>query len=158
MMEINEKFKVLRIAFLNIHLIATILWVGAVYMGAVIDWPAARDSVKKGQFPFRFIIGQGTRVFYSVYTGISLLWISGIGLTILGPPLVGPAKIMLVLKVLLLMTMTGLTMYGTFGTWSKLQLSLDEEATERYEGYIFRAYITLISGLIASILGLNMFN
>ena len=153
----DENLEVLKIAFLNMHLIAAILWIGAVYMGAVIDWPAARKSVPRGKFPFKFIIGQGTRVFYSVYTGIILLWVSGVGLTVLAPPLARRAIVLLVVKIFLLSLMTTLTMYGTFKTWPKIQFALDEEATKKYTNYIIRAYITLVSGLIATILGVNIF-
>ena len=51
-----------KILLLN-HLIASIVWVGSVFMGAFIDWPSAKKSVPRGQFPFKFIVGQGRRVF-----------------------------------------------------------------------------------------------
>ena len=135
------------------HLIAGIVWVGSVFMGAFIDWPSAKKSMPKGNFPFKFIIGQGTGVFYSVYLGIFFLWISGIGLIFLNPVETTFKKIIIVFKICCLIVMTLFTMYGTFYTWPKLQLSNDEEAFKLYKSYIMRAMITFISGLIASVLG-----
>ncbi|MEN5231543.1 hypothetical protein [Sphingobacterium faecium] len=153
-----EKVEIAKKILLSIHVVASILWVGAVYMGAVVDWPAAKNSVPKTKFPFKFIIGQGTRVFYSVYTGIILLWFSGIGLTVITLPVTERDIVILCLKLFCLLTMTVLTLYGTFFTWPKLQTSLDQEANKKYKNYIFRAYITLISGIIAAILGVNLYN
>lgn len=153
-----EKVEIAKKILLSIHVVASILWVGAVYMGAAIDWPAAKNSVPKTKFPFKFIIGQGTRVFYSVYIGITLLWVSGIGLTVITIPVTERDIVILCLKLFCLLTMTVLTLYGTFFTWPKLQTSLDQEANKKYKNYIFRAYITLISGIIAAILGVNLYN
>lgn len=139
--------------FLINHLIASIVWVGAVYMGAFIDWPAAKKTVPRGSFPFKFIIGQGSRVFMGVYLAIFLLWVSGIGLIIVHPPLSGLQVMLVVIKVLCLIIMTGFTVYGTFSTWRKLHLSTDEEALDMYKYYMYRAYTTFSCGIIASVIG-----
>ena len=141
----------------NIHLVATIIWVGAVYMGAFIDWPSARESMAKGKFPFKFIVGQGTKVFYSVYTGIFLLWFSGISLLIIKPIESKTQILMVAVKVFCLLIMTLFTLYGTVFTWPKLQLATNEEAFRIYKYYIIRAICTFVCGIIASLIGLNLF-
>jgi len=141
----------------NIHLVATIIWVGAVYMGAFIDWPAARESMAKGKFPFKFIVGQGTKVFYSVYTGITLLWISGIGLLILTPIDSKKQIFMIAIKIFCLLIMTSFTLYGTLSTWPKLQLATNHEAFSIYKNYIIRAIVTFTCGIIGSVIGLNLY-
>lgn len=140
--------------FLVNHLIAAIVWVGAVYMGAFIDWPAAKASVPKRNFPFRFIVGQGTKVFYSVYFGIFLLWTSSIGLICTTTFHARWQLAILGVKLLCLLIMTLFTLYGTFFTWRKLQLSTHEEAFATYKYYMLRAYTTFSCGIAASVLGL----
>jgi uncharacterized membrane protein len=135
------------------HLIAGIVWVGSVFMGAFIDWPSAKKSMPKGKFPFKFIIGQGTGVFYSVYMGIFFLWISGVGLIYFNPLETLLQKLLIGLKIFCLLIMTLFTLYGTFFTWPKLQLSNDEESFILYKNYIRRAMITFVCGILASILG-----
>ena len=144
----------IKIGLLNVHLISTIVWVGAVFMGTFIDWPSAKKSVIEKEFPFRFIIGQGSRVFYSVYSGIVLIWISGIGLVMLHPPQTKKEIIMLVGKTIALLFMTGFTMYGTFSTWPKIQLATHQEAHKLYENYMKRAIGTFTFGIIGAVLGL----
>jgi uncharacterized membrane protein len=141
----------------NIHLVATIIWVGAVYMGAFIDWPSAKESMAKGKFPFKFIVGQGTKVFYSVYTGIFLLWFSGIGLLIIKPIESKVQILMVVVKIFCLLIMTLFTLYGTLSTWPKLQLATNQEAFRIYKYYIIRAIITFSCGIIGSLIGLNIY-
>jgi uncharacterized membrane protein len=146
-----------KIVLLNIHLFASIIWVGSVYMGAFIDWPAAKKSVKPGQFPFEFIVGQGSKVFVSVYTGIFFLWTSGIGLLMIHPPQ-APREILIAsIKGVCLFLMTAFTMYGTFSTWRKLQVATHQEAFALYKYYMYRAYGTFSFGMIASILGLWLY-
>jgi uncharacterized membrane protein len=140
--------------FLVNHLIASIVWVGAVYMGAFIDWPAAQKSVPRGQFPFRFIIGQGRGVFFSVYFAIFLLWVSGFGMILTGPPLNKVQFILAGVKIGCLSVMTLFTMYGTFFSWKKIQLATHEEAFRIYKYYMYRAYTTFSCGIIASVVGI----
>lgn len=135
-------------------MISTIVWVGAVFMGTFIDWPSAKESVKEKEFPFRFIVGQGSRVFYSVYSGIFLMWFSGIGLVILHPPSGFREIMMLFGKTVALSVMTGFTLYGTFSTWPKIQVATHREAHKLYQNYMYRAMATFTSGIIGAVLGL----
>ena len=144
----------LKIILINRHVIASIVWVGSVFMGTFIDWPAAKASKREGVFPFEFIVGQGSRVFYSVYTGIALLWISGIGLIVAAPPEGVLDIAMITIKVTCLSLMTGFTLYGTLSTWPKLQLATHEEAFTHYKYYMYRAVGTFTFGIIASVAGL----
>lgn len=143
----------LKVVFVNIHLFASIVWVGSVFMGTFVDWPAAQLSVKKGEFPFGFIINQGRKVFLYVYIGIFFLWTSGIGLVMLHPPFSNKEIIMLTIKVISLVMMTAFTMYGTFSTWRKLQVATNAEAFQYYKFYMYRAMGTFFCGSLASILG-----
>lgn len=147
----------LKVILLNIHLFATIVWVGSVYMGTFIDWPAAKASVKKGEFPFLFIVGQGRRVFYSVYTGIFFLWTSGLGLIALHPPQTGQELMMVLIKTGCLFLMTAFTVYGTFSTWRKLQVATHSEAYGHYKMYMYRAVGTFLMGVMASLIGLWLY-
>jgi uncharacterized membrane protein len=142
-----------KIILTNIHLFASIVWVGAVFMGTFIDWPAARESVKKGEFPFKFIIGQGRRVFIYVYVGIFFLWTSGIGLLVIHPPQSLQEIMMVAIKVISLIFMTAFTMYGTFSTWKKLQVATHTEAYVHYKFYMYRAMGTFSFGILSSIIG-----
>jgi len=139
------------------HLIASLVWVGSVFMGTFIDWQAAKDSVQEGKFPFRFIVGQGKRVYYSVYFGIILLWTSGLILIFLNPPILSKDWILLLIKIMALITMTGMTLHGTFSTWPKLQLATHKEAFVLYKFYLFKAKITFTCGIIASVVGLWLY-
>ncbi len=143
--------------FLTMHLIASLVWVGAVFMGSFIDWPAAKETVKSGEFPFRFMIGQGRRVFYSVYFGIFILWFSGIGLMMVNPPSGSRAIAMLSIKVFALFLMTAFTLWGTFKTWPNLQLATHEEAFNHYKFYTYRAKAVFVLGMMASIMGLWLY-
>lgn len=136
-----------------IHILSAILWIGAVFMGSVIDWPAIKSQFTEGKFPFRFIVGQGSRVFPWVYIGILSQIISGIGLTFYFPPTSGTESALLGLKVTCLLIMTGLTLYGTLSTWPKLQVSTDSEAFIRYRFYIIRAYVTCSLGMVGAAAG-----
>ncbi|MEL6863509.1 MAG: hypothetical protein AAFP19_03775 [Bacteroidota bacterium] len=143
--------------FLTLHLTAGMIWVGSVFMGAFIDWPTARNSVKEGDFPFRFIVGQGSRVFYSVYSGMAMLWFSGFVLTFLNPPQTTREIFMIGMKIIALAFMSGFTMYGTFSTWPKMQLATHKEAYDYYKFYHYRAIGTFLFGIIASVLGLWLY-
>ena len=139
---------------LSFHLVAGIVWVGSVFMGTFVDWPAAKASVNPGEFPFRFVIGQGSRVFYSVYLGIILIWGSGIVLFFIHPPLTQVQLIMTLLKALCLFFMTAFTLYGTFVTWPKIQFATHTEAFDYYKYYMYRAFGTFLFGVFASLLTL----
>ncbi len=141
---------------LTIHLIACIVWVGSVFMGTFVDWPAARASRPNGKFPFNFIVGQGATVFKFVYGGIVILLVSGFALVYLKPPQTDWQYTLLYIKMIALAIMAGMTLHGTFDTWPKLQFSTDEEAFGHYRFYMNKAKVTFISGLIAAILGLWM--
>lgn len=145
---------IFHVILLNVHLFASIIWVGSVFMGTFIDWPAAKESVQGGEFPFRFIVGQGRRVFLSVYTGIFFVWTSGISLLLIHPPLSDKAFAIAIIKILALLSMTGFTLYGTFSTWRKLQVATHSEAYELYKYYMYRAIGTFSFGILASLLGL----
>jgi uncharacterized membrane protein len=142
---------------LIMHVLPTIVWVGSVYMGTFIDWPVAQNIVNKNTFPFRFIVGQGTRVYYSVYFGIILVWLSSVGLIIYSSIDWNLQRtIMIIGKIICLILMTGFTLYGTFYTWPKLQLATAEEAKTLYKRYMKRATGTFILGIIATIIGVLM--
>ncbi|GAA3648221.1 hypothetical protein [Flavivirga jejuensis] len=139
---------------LSLHTIAGAVWIGSVFMGAFIDTPAAEESVEKGKFPFKFIIGQGRRVFYSVYFGIFQLWATGILLLIVHPPLNSIEIRMMIGKFFFLFIMTAFTLYGTFITWPKIQLATDKEAYTLHKYYNYRAYGTFVSGILGLLLTL----
>jgi hypothetical protein len=135
------------------HLTSAIIWVGAVFMGAFIDWPVARRAARDGKFPFDFIVGQGVRVAPMVYFGMVSQVVSGVGLLILLPPQSPQQVVFVIVKGLCLAFMVGSTVYGTLGTWRKIQFATDREAFELYDIYILRASITFTCGLAASVIG-----
>ncbi|UFP96323.1 hypothetical protein [Gloeobacter morelensis] len=139
--------------FAATHAVAAAVWVGAVFMGSVIDWPVARATVEPHQFPFRFIVGQGHRVFVWVYAGIAILLVSGAALLWLAPPRTPFENTLAALKILALAVMVGNTLYGSLRTWPNLQFATAEEAKFLYRGYMIRAYITCSSGIFAIVLG-----
>jgi uncharacterized membrane protein len=137
------------------HIIPSIIWIGSVYMGTFIDWPVCKDINEKGRFPYNFIVGQGKKVYYSVYLGIILLWCSGIALIFLSPTDWSVRRIVLIIiKTICLSLMTGFTLYGTLVTWPKLQLSTNDEAYKYYRQYMRRATGTFVLGIIATITGI----
>jgi hypothetical protein len=123
-------------------------------MGAFIDVPSAEGSVEKGKFPFKFVIGQGRRVFYSVYFGIIQLWGTGIGLFIVHPPTNTIETRLFLGKTFCLLIMTLFTFYGTFYTWPKMQLATHKEAFRLHKYYNYRAYGTFTCGIMALLLTL----
>ena len=138
------------------HVISTAIWVGAVFMGSVIDPPAAQKSMGRQGFPVSFFVEQGIRVFPYVYFGIVVVFISGIGLIILYPPQNGIEIFFLSLKLLALAIMTGNTLYGTLRTWPKIQFATPDEAEQLWAGYKIRAFITLGCGIAAMFFGIVM--
>jgi len=142
------------VAFLAaVHAVAASVWVGAVFMGAIIDWPAARASVEPQHFPFGFIVGQGHRVFTYVYSGIALVFVSGAALLWLKPPESPAALALVALKGFALLVMTANTLYGSLRTWPTLQFASHREAQGLYRGYMLRAYITFGAGVLGIALG-----
>jgi uncharacterized membrane protein len=136
-----------------IHAVAASVWVGAVFMGSIIDWPAARTTVEAGHFPFGFIVGQGNRVFLYVYSGMAIVLVSGIALILLHPPQTTSAIVLTCIKSAALLVMIANTLYGSLRTWPKLQFASHQEAQVLYRGYMIRAYITFSAGIVGIALG-----
>ena len=136
---------------LTMQLIAAITWIGSVYMGAFIDWPVAKKIFNNNKFPYIFIVGQGRRVFWSVYFGIFILMITQGLLIWYFPPDSNKKIFFLIVKLCCLTFMISSTIYGSMNSWKKLQLSTNEEAWKMYDIYILRAKITFICGLLGSI-------
>jgi uncharacterized membrane protein len=145
--------QVLTIALTVSHAVSAAMWVGAVFMASLIDWPVIRSQTPRGQFPFGFLVAQGQRIFPWIYLAIVLLWVSGVGLVILHGPLDTAGWVLLALKVVSLAFMTGSTVYGTLSSWPKIQFATDEEAFELYRVYLIRAYITFACGLVGVVAG-----
>ena len=136
-----------------VHVINSALWVGAVFMGAIIDPPALRRSANGHAFLMNFIIEQGIRVFPWVYTAMSLIFLTGIALIWLHPPQTTYQVVLLVLKFIALAVMAGNTLYGTLVTWPKMQFATPDEIPELWRPYLIRAYVTLACGIFAFALG-----
>ncbi len=136
-----------------IHAVAASVWVGAVFMGSIIDWPAAQTTVEQGQFPFGFIVGQGNRVFIYVYSGMAIVLVSGIALVLLHPPQTTAALLLTCIKGVALFVMMANTLYGSLRTWPMLQFASHQEAQALYRGYMIRAYITFSAGIAGIALG-----
>lgn len=136
-----------------LHLVSAIVWVGSVFMGTFVDWPAIRESMDGGRFPFHFIVGQGRRVFVAVYVGITSQIVSGVGLVSLRPPETTQQLVMLSIKGMALAFMVGATVYGTLVTWRKLQFATHAEAFRHYRVYMLRAMGTFVCGIVGSVLG-----
>lgn len=140
--------------FVVLHVVATVTWVGAVFMGSFIDWPILTRAARDGRFPFDFIVGQGRRVFGAVYVGVVSMVVSSAGLLWLRPPRDALDVGLLVPKALALTFMVGSTIYGSLVTWPKLQFSTDAEAFAIYRWYNLRANVVFVVGIIATVSGL----
>ena len=140
----------------SLHVIASALWVGAVFSGAIIDPPALKMSTRKQSFVANFITAQGIRIFPWVYFSMTTIFITGITLTWLYPPTSLTEVFMLSIKFIALSIMAGNTLYGTLVTWPKIQFATPEEAAKLWKPYLIRAYITLGAGLIAFAMGVNL--
>ena len=138
---------------LYVHVVAATMWTGAVFMAAIVDWPAFRRLAPPGRFPFEAVVAQGGGVFRWVYSAIVLMLLTSIGLAALHWPsdLLGAG--LLALKTLALAFMIGSTVYGTLRTWPRLQLSTDREAFRLYGAYLVRARLIFACGLLAHIAG-----
>ena len=128
------------------HLVSVSMWIGAVFMASMIDWPVIRRT--HPSFPFELIVGQGRRVFPAVYTAIALIAVTSVGLTYLHPPQ-GVAEIVaLSIKAVAFGAMAGITLYGTLVSWPKLQFATAAEAQGQYTAYIRRAHVVFGCGVI----------
>ena len=137
-----------------VHVVNSALWVGAVFMGSVIDPPALKNSADGQQsFLVNFIVVQGARVFPWVYTAMSLIFLTGIIMTWLHPPQTTFELILVIAKFVALGIMAGNTLYGTFVTWPKIQFATIEEVPLLWRPYLIRAHITLACGIAAFIMG-----
>jgi hypothetical protein len=136
-----------------VHVVNSALWVGAVFMGSIIDPPALRNSAKHPSFLMDFIIEQGIQVFPWVYAAMSLIFLTGLILTWLHPPQNTLQLVLVIAKFIALGIMAGNTLYGTFVTWPKIQFATVEEVPLLWKPYLIRAYITLACGLAAFIMG-----
>lgn len=136
------------------HLTASIIWIGAVFMGSFIDYPVLKRIAVEKRFPFDFIVGQGTRVFGAVYFGAASMVFSSIGLVWLHPPTDSMSWSLLGVKTLALAFMVGSTMYGTFRSWPKIQFATDQEAYAIYARYNLRANIVFVVGIAGAVCGL----
>jgi hypothetical protein len=137
-----------------VHVVNSALWVGAVFMGSIVDPPALRRSADgQPSFLVHFIVIQGARVFPWVYTAMSLIFLTGIILTWLHPPQGAFAMTLLIGKFIALGIMAGNTLYGTLVTWPKIQFATPDEVAALWGPYLVRAYVTLGCGIAAFIMG-----
>ena len=139
-----------------IHVVNSALWVGAVFMGSLIDPPALKRSTDNGDFLTNFIVAQGARVFPWVYTAMTLILLTGIALTWLHPPQTLLETTLIGAKFIALGVMAGNTIYGTRVTWPKIQFATPEEVPVLWGPYLTRAYVTLGCGIFGFILGVMM--
>ena len=149
---------ILSTVLLAIHVVNSALWVGAVFMGAIIDPPALRMSAQSPKQPFisNFIIAQGMRVFPWVYTAMASIFITGLALVWLHPPATTFQMVLVIGKFIALGIMAGNTLYGTLVTWPKIQFATPEEVATLWRPYLIRAYITLACGIAGFIMGVLM--
>lgn len=136
------------------HLTASIIWIGAVFMGSYIDYPVLKQIAPDKRFPFNFIVGQGHRVVGPVYFGAVSMVGSSIGLVWLHPPADSMAWTLLAVKTLALSFMVGSTIYGSLRTWPKIQFATDAEAYALYARYNLRANIVFVVGIAGAVCGL----
>jgi hypothetical protein len=140
-----------------VHVVNSALWVGAVFMGSVIDPPALKNSADgQPSFLVNFIVMQGARVFPWVYAAMSLIFLTGLSLTWLHPPQNTMELSLVIAKFIALGIMAGNTLYGTFVTWPKIQFATPEEVFVLWRPYLIRAYVTLACGIAAFIMGVML--
>lgn len=136
-----------------IHTINAAMWVGAVFMGSMIDPPALRQSADSPWFLVNFIVMQGRNVFIWVYLAMTLIFVTGALLIWLHPPQTAWEVTLLVLKGVALAIMAGNTLYGSLVTWPKIQFATPDEVQVLWRPYLIRAYITFACGIFGFILG-----
>ncbi len=141
---------------LAVHVVNSALWVGAVFMGSIIDPPALKNSAGKQSFLANFIIEQGIQVFPWVYAAMSLIFLTGLSLTWLHPPQNTLQLSLVIAKFIVLGIMAGNTLYGTLVTWPKIQFATMEEVPVLWKPYLIRAYITLACGIAAFVMGVML--
>ena len=141
-------------AALIAHVVSGAIWVGAVFMASLIDWPAIKASSDKNRFPFALIVDHGRRVFPAVYSSIALLLITSVALVWFTKPTGTVAWALLAAKALAFAFMVGSTVYGTLVAWPRLQFATDEEAYNIYDAYINRARVVFVCGVVCIVLGL----
>lgn len=144
---------ILTTILLAVHVVSSAMWVGAVFMGSIIDPPALRNSANRASFLMDFIIEQGIHVFPWVYTAMAAIFVTGLALTWLHPPQTPLAVGVITLKFIALGIMAGNTLYGTRVTWPKILFASPDEVPQLWRPYLIRAYITLGCGIFALILG-----
>lgn len=144
----------MEIPLLIAHVIAAMMWTGAVFMAAFVDWPALKKEYSDGDFPFETVVGQGVGVFPWVYTAITIMVLTSIGLTWLHWPSDTEGLVLLAVKTVSLSFMVGSTVYGTLRSWPKLQFATNEEAFQLYGRYILRAYIIFGCGVAGHVAGI----
>jgi len=136
------------------HVIAAMMWTGAVFMAALVDWPAFKRQAPAGRFPFQAVIGQGSGVFPWVYLAMTIMLLSSVGLAWRHWPSDGFGCVLLGLKAAALSFMVGSTVYGTLRTWPTLQFATDNEAFTIYGRYMVRAYLIFGCGVAGHVAGL----
>ncbi len=136
-----------------VHTVSAAMWVGAVFMGSMIDPPALRASTDSPGFVLNFIVAQGRYVFFWVYLSMVTIFVTGALLIWLHPPQTSFQVTLLSLKGLALAVMAGNTLYGTYSTWPKLQFATPDEVAVLWRPYLIRAYITFGCGVLGFILG-----
>jgi hypothetical protein len=141
---------------LAVHVVNSALWVGAVFMGSIIDPPALKNSAGRSSFLTHFIIEQGIHVFPWVYAAMGLIFLTGLSLTWLHPPQNTMELGLVIAKFMALGIMAGNTLYGTLVTWPKIQFATTEEVPLLWKPYLIRAYITLACGIAAFIMGVML--
>lgn len=147
---------ILTTILIAVHVVNSALWVGAVFMGSIIDPPALRRSADRPSFLASFIITQGATVFPWVYAAMASIFLTGIILALLHPPQSAFAVGILAAKFVALGIMAGNTLYGTFVTWPKIQFATPDEVPVLWKPYLIRAYVTLGCGIFAFILGVAL--
>ncbi len=95
---------------------------------------------------------EGKRIAPWIYTGLSFILATGIGLLFLQPPAGTLNTTLTVAKVIAFLVMAGNTAYGTLYTWPALQFSVGSEAKGLWKGYVFRAYVTFACGVTAIVI------
>ena len=135
------------------HVISAAMWVGAVFMGSVIDPPALRSSTDQHSFLTNFIVFQGMRVFPWVYASMIVIFSTGISLTWMYPPQNSFELVLISAKFVALSIMAGNTVYGTWVTWPKIQFAAPDEIQLLWKPYQMRAYITFGCGLADFLMG-----
>ena len=141
---------------IGVHLIASALWVGGVFMNTFIVWPTARDVLGGKGFPLDFLAMEGKRIAPWLYTAAAIIVTSGFMLLWLRPPEHRWEWWLISAKILAFLVMTANTLYGTLVTWPVLQFSTPDEAWRLWRGYGIRAFVTFGCGIAAFLMGVML--